>query len=79
MGRSAAERKKDQLDKLKKEGKYDLFKRNASAKQKERRMKKKMNMSIDEKHALKIKRREEQRKHRYLYTKRIHKAFMGLL
>ena len=64
MGKTAAERKKEQRDRLKASGNYESFKKRESKKQKERRNKKKRTMTIEQKEALKVKKREEMRRYR---------------
>lgn len=64
MGKTAAERKKEQRERLKSNGIFINFKENESMKQRERRRKNKRTMTIEEKVALKVKKREEMRKYR---------------
>lgn len=64
MGKTAAERKKEQRERLKVNGNFKSFKEKESKKQKERRSKNKKAMTIEEKEALKVKKREEMRRYR---------------
>lgn len=64
MGKTAAERKKEQRERLKASGNFESFKENESKKQKERRRTKKRTMTIEKKEALKVKKREEMRRYR---------------
>lgn len=65
MPSSAAERKRKQIERLKKEGKYEEFKRKQSDMQNLRRQKLKRTLKFDEKVRLKKKRRDEQRRYRW--------------
>ena len=64
MAKSAAERKREQRERLKASGKFQSFKENESKKQKSRRIEKKKSMTIVDKEALQVKKREEMRKYR---------------
>lgn len=64
MAKTAAERKKEQRERLKANENFKSFKEKESKKQKERRSKNKKTMTIEEKEALKVKKREEMRRYR---------------
>lgn len=64
MGKTASERKKEQIERLKASGKYEKFKEREKNKLKERRMQRKSQMTVEEKEATKAKKREEMRKYR---------------
>lgn len=64
MGKTAAERKREQRERLKANGKFQSFKDNESKKQKERRRENKKTMTIEEKESLKVKKREGMRQYR---------------
>lgn len=64
MAKSAAERKREQRERLKASNKFQSFKENETKKQKSRRTAKKKSMTIEDKEALRVKKREEMRKYR---------------
>nr|XP_042913577.1 uncharacterized protein LOC122273608 [Parasteatoda tepidariorum] len=64
MGKTAAERKKEQIERLKASGKYENFKEREKNKLRERRIQKKKQMTIEEKEVLKAKKRKEMKKYR---------------